>query len=63
MDKKEMNIAVLIQLLGFLLIFVMPGLVGGILALPIGVIVGVSLIGFGYRKYRRAKYKSDGTVE
>jgi hypothetical protein len=54
-NKQEMNKAVLIQAAGFLLIFVVPGLIGGLIPFVIGVIIGVPIIGYGYRKYRQAK--------
>jgi len=54
-NKKEMNKAVLIQALGFVLIFIIPRFFGGVIAFIAGVVIGVPLIGLGYRKYRKAK--------
>ena len=56
-DKKEMNKAVLIQAIGVILILVVPRLMEGVISFVICLVIGVPVIGIGYRKYRQAKNK------
>ena len=56
-DKKEMNKAILMQLAGFILIFIVPRFFGGLLPFIICAVIGVPLIGLGFRKYRQEKSK------
>ncbi len=54
-NKKAMNQAVLIQVLGYLSFIAFPKFIGPIFGVIAGLIIGIGLILYGGRKYREAK--------